>query len=160
MVYVLTQYGDICGEYSWRMSWDLTHAASKKERGRKRQIKQTKIPWTSLNTPRIFLYTYYKPASSFIIGFMCRRQLFGYWNVTLKRGSPVCVIFPTDNKENLSTVRRTHITCMYERVVYHFDFCRVGCVVAFHTDAMEYVPNNSCEYAHRIVDDRMNQVWK
>lgn len=41
---------------------------------------------------------------------MCKRQLFGYWNVTLNRGSPVCVTFPTDSKENLSTVRRTHIT--------------------------------------------------
>lgn len=52
----------------------------------------------------------YNPASSLSIGFMCNRQLFGYWNVTLNRGSPVWVIFPTDNKENLSTVRRTHIT--------------------------------------------------
>lgn len=52
----------------------------------------------------------YKPASSFSIGFMCKRQLFGYWNVTLIRGSPLYVTFPTVSKENLSVVRRTHIT--------------------------------------------------
>lgn len=52
----------------------------------------------------------YRPASSFVSGFIWRRQLFGYWNVTLIRGSPLYVTFPTVSKENFSDVRFTHMT--------------------------------------------------
>lgn len=50
---------------------------------------------------------------------MCSRQLFGYWNVILILGSPLYVIFPTVNRENLSAMRRTHITYVVGHDHYH-----------------------------------------
>lgn len=85
----------------------------------------------------------YRPASSFSIGFMCKRQLFGYWNVTLNRGSPVCVTFPTDNNENLSTVRRTHITWPQNgtKMVNSFRFD----LSVFPADSASTIPANGSE---------------
>lgn len=52
----------------------------------------------------------YKPPSSFLIGLICRRQLFGYWNLTLILGSPLYVLLPTVRRDTLSVVLRIHIT--------------------------------------------------
>lgn len=91
----------------------------------------------------------YRPASSFSIGFMCKRQLFGYWNVTLNRGSPVWVIFPTDNKENLSTVRRTHITW------------RIGNTVEQHkrNDSGQQIHIGFCRFVQPVAVWRIPHHW-
>lgn len=104
----------------------------------------------------------YKPASSFNIGFMCKRQLFGYWNVTLNRGSPVWVIFPTDNKENLSTVRRTHITCTARKpvkMVKHFGWFvgRLFIVGVFSESICHFPTIPHSKSAHRNGCNRRNR---
>lgn len=78
-------------------------------------------PWTLKNVlitlgGKEFTWHSYSPSSLLLAAAIFNRQLFGYWNSTLNRTSPLYVCIPTVSNCNLSSLgsRFTHDTCKWK----------------------------------------------
>lgn len=98
------------GNHSFRFARELLIVPKCLRRSHKRHLPRTVRLVAKTLGGCVDTWHMYMPPSSFLIGLICRRQLFGYWNFTLILGSPLYVLLPTVSRDTLSVVLLIHIT--------------------------------------------------